>query len=226
MTKLSDAQRVILAAAAKREDLTIILPPRLRGGAADKALAALEKRGFVVAASNAPGLDRRADIAGATGYAATTAGLAAIGIEVAPAALGATAASGASRVDGRASRAATTASEPGAETPRRHARTAGALPSPSTRGAAAQVPSPASASRAASDLPPIAGAALRPGTKLATLVGLLGRREGASLHEMTRATAWLPHTVRATLTGLKKRGFTVTRSAGEDGAPARYRIAG
>jgi hypothetical protein len=34
---------------------------------------------------------------------------------------------------------------------------------------------------------------------------------GASLDEMTEATGWQAHTVRAAMTGFRKRGFTVER---------------
>ena len=42
------------------------------------------------------------------------------------------------------------------------------------------------------------------------VVGLLQRTGGATLDEMVAATSWLPHTTRAALTGLKKKGHEVT----------------
>ncbi len=62
---------------------------------------------------------------------------------------------------------------------------------------------------------------IKPGTKQAQLVELLERERGASLDEIVAATAWLPHSARAMLTGLKKRGFTIT-SEKVDGV-RRYR---
>ena len=59
----------------------------------------------------------------------------------------------------------------------------------------------------------------RPGTKQALLVGMLSKKQGASLDEMIAATGWLPHTTRAALTGLRKRGLTIQR------AGSIYRIA-
>jgi hypothetical protein len=47
-------------------------------------------------------------------------------------------------------------------------------------------------------------------TKQQLLVGLLVRDEGATLDQMTAATAWLPHTTRAALTGLKKKGYALS----------------
>ena len=41
------------------------------------------------------------------------------------------------------------------------------------------------------------------------------RAKGATLDEMVDATDWLPHTTRATLTGLRKRGLTVERVTDE-----------
>jgi hypothetical protein len=51
---------------------------------------------------------------------------------------------------------------------------------------------------------------IRTGTKQALLVEMLEREEGASIQQIVDATGWLPHTTRAALTGLKKRGFEVT----------------
>src|SRR3546814_9921355 len=48
MTKLSDTQRVILGAAAQREDRNLLpLPGSLRGGAATKVVGALLSRGLI-----------------------------------------------------------------------------------------------------------------------------------------------------------------------------------
>lgn len=49
MTRLSDTQLVILSAAAARDDRNVLpLPGSLRGGAAQKVIAALLKRGLIV----------------------------------------------------------------------------------------------------------------------------------------------------------------------------------
>ena len=48
-------------------------------------------------------------------------------------------------------------------------------------------------------------------SKIASVIALLGRPEGATLAEMVEATGWLPHTTRAALTGLKKQGNTIER---------------
>jgi hypothetical protein len=41
------------------------------------------------------------------------------------------------------------------------------------------------------------------------LAALLLRDEGATLDQMVAATGWLPHTTRAALTGLRKKGYAI-----------------
>jgi hypothetical protein len=48
--------------------------------------------------------------------------------------------------------------------------------------------------------------------KTELVLGLLRRPEGAVLAELTQATGWLPHTTRAALTGLRKKGHVVERA--------------
>jgi hypothetical protein len=48
-------------------------------------------------------------------------------------------------------------------------------------------------------------------SKIGKVVVLLSRREGATLEEMVAATGWLPHTTRAALTGLRKKGYALDR---------------
>jgi hypothetical protein len=62
----------------------------------------------------------------------------------------------------------------------------------------------------------------RDGTKLSSVVKLLQRKNGASIAELTNATGWLPHTTRAALTGLRKRGFDVEKE--RRGEKASYRL--
>jgi hypothetical protein len=66
----------------------------------------------------------------------------------------------------------------------------------------------------------------RGGTKLARVLELLQRDCGATLEELIEATDWLPHTTRAALTGLRKRGYAVTinRSDKERGSAYRARL--
>ena len=48
------------------------------------------------------------------------------------------------------------------------------------------------------------------------IISMLQRSEGATIAELMSATGWLSHTVRAALTGLRKRGHDAVRSRGED----------
>jgi hypothetical protein len=63
----------------------------------------------------------------------------------------------------------------------------------------------------------------RDGTKLARLVELLQRDQGATITELVAATDWLPHTTRAALTGLRKRGYAVTIDRHDKGRGSTYR---
>ncbi len=48
-------------------------------------------------------------------------------------------------------------------------------------------------------------------TKTATILKLLRRPKGASIAELQKATGWKPHSVRAALTGLRKKGHKIER---------------
>ena len=54
------------------------------------------------------------------------------------------------------------------------------------------------------------------GSKSAAVVALLERDSGATLAELIAATGWLPHTTRAALTGLRKKGHSIECSKRED----------
>ncbi len=60
------------------------------------------------------------------------------------------------------------------------------------------------------------------GTKSAAVIALLERESGATLAELVAATGWLPHTTRAALTGLRKKGHVIERS--KRGEETCYRI--
>lgn len=62
----------------------------------------------------------------------------------------------------------------------------------------------------------------RPVSKIGTVLSLLQRKEGATLDEMVAATGWLPHTTRAALTGLRKKGHAVAKE--KRGDTTCYRI--
>jgi hypothetical protein len=60
-------------------------------------------------------------------------------------------------------------------------------------------------------------------TKAAIVGKLLSRTRGASLGDITAATGWQAHSIRAFLTGLRKKGFNLEREQRRDGATG-YRI--
>ena len=53
-------------------------------------------------------------------------------------------------------------------------------------------------------------------TKRAKLIAMLERPEGASVAEIGQQLGWLPHTVRAAITGLRQTGRAVTRGKDAD----------
>jgi hypothetical protein len=69
-----------------------------------------------------------------------------------------------------------------------------------------------------------AGAAPRAGSKQALVIEILSKHQGATLDALAKATGWLPHSTRAALTSLRKRGFAVERIRNETKG-SLYRIA-
>lgn len=57
---------------------------------------------------------------------------------------------------------------------------------------------------------------VKPGTKLDALRKALVK--GATLDQLVSKLNWQPHTIRAAMTRLRKRGFEVTRTMPEKGA--------
>jgi predicted ArsR family transcriptional regulator len=60
-------------------------------------------------------------------------------------------------------------------------------------------------------------------SKTKLVLGMLQRPEGATVDQLAVATGWLPHTTRAALTGLKKKGHAVTSDKVE-GQGRIYRV--
>jgi hypothetical protein len=201
--KLTDTQLIVLSTAAQRDDRCLVAPPKLRGGAAHKFAVKLLTAGLVKEIKAKPGMPawRRDEEAGQLySLKVTAAGLKVIAID------------------------------------EREAGTDAAGPEPATVGEAvnAQMPSGMERFSATSSLTsPSAGnlstarsptLSPRDGTKLAQVIGLLRRDGGATLAELAAATGWLPHTTRAALTGLRKRGYVVTLDRTNKERGSTYRI--
>ena len=60
-------------------------------------------------------------------------------------------------------------------------------------------------------------------TKLDRIRDMLAAKRGASLPQLCKATGWQTHSVRAALTGLRKKGYVIERTRAEDGTTS-YRI--
>jgi hypothetical protein len=65
----------------------------------------------------------------------------------------------------------------------------------------------------------------RAGSKQAQVLEMLGRESGATLDDLVAATGWLPHTTRAALTGLRKKGHQLVKSKEEHGTVYRIGVA-
>lgn len=65
-----------------------------------------------------------------------------------------------------------------------------------------------------------------PFTKIAMVLDLLRRSQGATLAELVQATGWLPHTTRAALTGLRKKGHVIEKTKRDDATCYRIVEAG
>ncbi len=179
--KLSDAQLVMMSAAAQRKDRCLSAPATIRGAALIKVSAKLAKLGWAREIEAKPGAPTwRRDNAG-RGYALklTAAGLKAIAVD-------------------EGSQDAIESSE----APQPQAKNGA---SPDEGGLPGRIAIP------------------REGSKLARVIDLLQRSDGATIPNLTEAMGWLPHTTRAALTGLRKRGYAVIRERIGDGDSA-YRI--
>ena len=71
-------------------------------------------------------------------------------------------------------------------------------------------------------LPDAVVSTVRP-TKTVIVTKLLSRPRGASLGDINSVTGWQAHTIRAFLTGLRRKGVSLNREQRKDGATS-YRI--
>lgn len=61
-------------------------------------------------------------------------------------------------------------------------------------------------------------------TKIDTVLKLISRKSGATIEQIEKVTDWQPHTVRAAISRLRKRGMTITLSRTAKGGKV-YKVA-
>jgi hypothetical protein len=204
MTKLSDTQLIVLSSAAKHDEGLATRPANLNAAAAMKVASSLIGKGLareIRAKADAPVWHENDD--GRFALKITRAGREAIGVE-----------------DEEAEEAASAAaaSAPAADTRKRGAKRTTQTDVKKTPAARAKG-AHAKAAGAGESSP----AEFRAGSKQGKIVDLMKRAKGATLDELIEATDWLPHTTRAALTGLRKRGFVLDRVT-DEGRGSVYRI--
>ena len=195
-TTLNDTELVMLSAAAQRNDRCLVAPPNLKDSAARRATDKLIAAGLAkeVKAKAGAPIWRRDEESGH------------------PYALKLTAA-------GAKAIAVNESDEPG------HVHEVDSLEKVDEAAATSQQHgaldlSLAGAIQRASPSP----SAPRGGTKLAQVIELLERNDGATIDDLIAATGWLPHTTRAALTGLRKRGYAVAIDRSDKERGSIYRI--
>jgi hypothetical protein len=219
--RLTDTQLIILGEASSRDDGIVILPERLKGGAATKVIEKLLKAKLVdeiPASAKLPAWRRDETEGTAFALRITAAGLKAISAgEEGTAEPSAPPPAEVSRTRTKGKSAAARPKKqvvggspkrrfPNADsTAERRGRSSGTSAARSaTHGQAAR------SSNHANDA--TVGTAPRQGSKIASVIVMLRRAKGASIQEIMSTTGWLPHTTRAALTGLRKRGLKVERA--------------
>ncbi len=204
--KLSDIQLVLLSAAAQRDDQCLTVTQNLKGGAAQKVAAKLIAAGLVreiKTRTGTPVWRRDDETAQSFALKLTAVGLKAIAVDD-------------DAIDEELSGSAHASIESLREVePAGDFSDKGGMNSNLCGGGGPKGHSQRIRESGAKSAP-------RSGSKAAEIVDLLQRDQGATIDELIAATGWLPHTTRAALTGLKKRGYRITRSR-SDGV-TRYKI--
>ena len=210
--KLTDTQLIVLNKAAQRSTmLALPLPPNLKGGAANKVVIPLIQKGLLeeIDADTRTGetIWRETRAGQGVTLAITEAGLAAIGIgpESEPKSKAAPKPA-ASKTPAKAPKKANTAAT-GAKNARPAKTAPPAKKAARTAPAAATAPTP------------------REGTKQATMIAMLQRKNGATIAEIIEATGWQQHTVRGAFAGALKKKLGLNIVSEKDEKRGRvYRI--
>jgi hypothetical protein len=229
--KLSDSQLILLANAAKRNDRIVVIPDSHKADSA-KIVGPLLKAKLVeeIYASGKLPAWRRDDAGAAWALRITEAGLKSINADDSGVTGVSVAAAQPDVVETRAGKASAAAAK---AAPAARRATASSKTAPASRKEARakknEVPAARSPGMPSSASTPRSSNQPREGSKLATVIDMLRRSNGASTQELISATGGLPHTTRAALTGLRGRGLTIERTTGKRGketAATIYRIVG
>lgn len=212
MPKLTDAQLVVLSAAAAREDGAAICPDRMNKTAAAKVVASLVSRKLMqeVEATSGMPVWREDEDHRPIALIITRQGLKVIGVDEE----GAAAEQGEAGGDGRNHQAAPRCD---------HESVEAAAPTTAETLSNQDADDALSAKEPCGAKVSLPLGAPRAGSKQALVVEMLSREGGATIDALAEATGWLSHTTRAALTGLRKRGLAVARERRE-GQPSVYRI--
>jgi hypothetical protein len=202
MTKLTDTQLIVLSSAAQHDEGLATRPANLNAAAAMKVASSLIAKGLVReirAKADAPIWRENDD--GRFALKITRAGREAIGVD-----------------DEEGQHAASASAGTGASKPKK----SGSKAAGKTDAASTAAPTKGARQKTAGEAESSPGQ-IRAGSKQGKIIDLMKRTKGATLDEMIEATEWLPHTTRAALTGLRKRGLTVERMK-DQGRGSVYRI--
>ena len=206
--KLTDTQLIVLNKAAQRSTmLALPLPPNLKGGAANKVVIPLIQKGLLeeIDADTRTGetIWRETRAGQGVTLAITEAGLAAIGIGPES--------ESKSKAAPKPAACKTPAKAPKAATGAKNAK-------PAKTAAPAKKPARTTPAAATTPTP-------REGTKQATMIAMLQRKNGATIAEIIEATGWQQHTVRGAFAGALKKKLGLNIVSEKDEKRGRvYRI--
>jgi hypothetical protein len=219
MIKLTETQINVLSGAAQRDDGAAMIPEKRKPGSVAKLFQALIAQKLVreVRTKSRMPIWRRDEAGRPVSLVITSAGRKAIETNEDSAAK-----ISAKRTGKPVSGEATTATS---------AKVSGAVPTAGREETQETELAPSSKTRTAAaaaseDQHPRSPSPVLPraGSKQALLVNMLMSEEGTTLDALIAATGWLPHTVRAAMTGLRKRGYNIACYRKDSGKSSTYRI--